>query len=117
MENNCSLMAFFCSTNSKKIGKATFFFCSLKSVILRTRRTRKTRITFSTKQVFSVFCFQEQKTVLENINQTDPMFLSMKNIIKKKKMLWATVDSCFSRAFSLNDKFAFESLFIFVLFF
>ena len=71
MENRCSLYNFFCSVNNKKTGKI-IFFCSLKSVILRTRRIRKTKTIFSTKQVFSIFCFQEQKTVLENTNQTDP---------------------------------------------
>ena len=62
---------FFCSINSKKTGK-TQFFCSLKSVILRTQRIKKTKIIFSTKQVFSIFCFQEQKTILENTNQIGP---------------------------------------------
>ena len=48
-ENSYSLMVFFNYVNSKKnTGKTTFFF-SLKSVILRTLRTRKTKITFSTK--------------------------------------------------------------------
>ena len=69
------LWLFFCSVNNVilflKTGKIKFF-CSLKSVILRTQRTRKTKITFSIKQVFSVFYFQEQKIVLENTNQTDP---------------------------------------------
>ena len=51
----------------------TPFFCSLKSAILRTQRTRKTKTTFLTKQVFSIFCFQEQKIVLENTNQTAPI--------------------------------------------
>ena len=37
---------------------------------LRTRGTTKTKMTLSTKQVFGVFCFQEQKTVLENTKQT-----------------------------------------------
>ena len=32
-------------------------------------------MTLSTKQVFGVFCFQEQKTVLENTKQTGPLFL------------------------------------------
>ena len=58
----------FFSINSIKTGKSTFF-CSLKSAILR---TLKTKTTFSTKQVFSIFCFQEQKTVLENTNQIGP---------------------------------------------
>ena len=71
MENINSRIVFFCSVNNKKTRKTTFF-CSLKSVILRTQRTRKTKTTFSTKQVFSIFCFQEQKTVLENTNQIGP---------------------------------------------
>ena len=29
-------------------------------------------MTLSTKQVFGVFCFQEQRTVLENTKQTGP---------------------------------------------
>ena len=33
-------------------------------------------MTLSTKQVFGVFCFQEQKTVLENTKQTGPKFPS-----------------------------------------
>ena len=59
------LYLFFCSLNNKKIGKTTFFFCSLKSVILRTRGIRKTKTISFIKQVFSVCCFQEQKKVLE----------------------------------------------------
>ena len=35
-------------------------------------KTTKTKTTLSTKRVFGVFCFQEQKTVLENTKQTDP---------------------------------------------
>ena len=50
------------------MGKTTFC-CSLNSVILRTRETTKTKTTLSTKRVF---CFQEQKTVLENTKQTGP---------------------------------------------
>ena len=38
----------------------------------KTRETTKTKMTLSTKRVFGVFCFQEQKTVLENIKQTGP---------------------------------------------
>ena len=53
------------------MGKTTFC-CSLNSAILRTRGTTKTKTTLSTKQVFGVFCFQEQKTVLENTKQTGP---------------------------------------------
>ena len=53
------------------MGKTTFC-CSLNSTILRTRGTTKTKMTLSTKQVFGVFCFQEQKTVLENTKQTGP---------------------------------------------
>ena len=53
------------------MGKTTFC-CSLNSVILRTRGTTKTKMTLSTKQVFGVFCFQEQKTVLENTKQIGP---------------------------------------------
>ena len=71
-QNRCSLYGFLCSINSKKMGK-TPFFCSLKSAILRTQRTRKTKTTFLTRQVFSIFCFQEQKIVLENTNQTTPI--------------------------------------------
>ena len=43
------------------------------------------------------------------------MVLSMKNIIREKKKLWAPMGPCFSRVFLL--KFSFESLFIFILFF
>ena len=32
-------------------------------------------MTLLTKRVFGVFCFQEQKTVLENIKQTGPKVL------------------------------------------
>ena len=53
------------------MGKTTFC-CSLHSAILRTRGTTKTKTTLPTKQVFGVFCFQEQKTILENIKQTGP---------------------------------------------
>ena len=55
------------------MGKTTFC-CSLNNVILRTRGATKTITTLLTKQVFGVFCFQEQKTVLENTKQTGPMF-------------------------------------------
>ena len=61
----------FCSVNSKKTGKTTFC-CSLNSAILRTWGTTKTKMTLSTKRVFGVFCFQEQKTVFENTKQTGP---------------------------------------------
>ena len=39
-------------------------------------------MTLSTKQVFGVFCFQEQKAVLENTKQTGPKF----QMGKKRKM-------------------------------
>ena len=38
----------------------------------------------STKRVFGVFCFQEQKTVLENIKQTGPKVF--KKSKEKKKL-------------------------------
>ena len=55
----------------KKTTKTTFF-CSLKWGLSRTRKTQKTKMTPFPKDVFSVFCFQEQKTILENSIQTCP---------------------------------------------
>ena len=59
---------------------------------MRTRETTKTKTTLSTKRVFGVFCFQEQKTVLENTKQTGPnhppfFFLKMIFLIIKNKLL------------------------------
>ena len=64
MENNCSL-------NSEKSNQ-NIYSRSLKRGPLRTREIQKTKITHFPKHIFNVFCFQEQKTVLENSNQIGP---------------------------------------------
>ena len=39
---------------------------------MRIQEIQKTKITSFPKHVFSVFCFQEHKTILGNSNQTGP---------------------------------------------
>ena len=50
----------------------TIFFCFLKRAILRTQETIKTKTIPFIKHIFSIFCFQKHKMVLENNNQTNP---------------------------------------------
>ena len=59
------------SMNSEKTMK-TSFYCSQKSGFWEHKKHKKQKHTPFPKQVFCVFCFQEQKTVLENKNQTSP---------------------------------------------
>ena len=49
---------------------------------MRTQGTTKTKTTLSTKRVFDIFCFQEQKTVLENTKQTGPYILILIGLLK-----------------------------------
>ena len=63
------------------MGKTTFCYY-LNSAILRTWGTTKTKTTLSTKRVFDIFCFQEQKTVLENTKQTGPYILILIGLLK-----------------------------------
>ena len=81
MENNSSF-------NSEENNQNIFFFCSLKLGISRTRKTPKTKITSFSKHVFNLFCFQEHKTVLENNNQTDPIFSQLDFRINGIQKLW-----------------------------
>ena len=50
----------------------TPFYCYQKSGFWERRKHEKQKHTPFPKHVFCVFCFQEQKTFLENKNQTDP---------------------------------------------
>ena len=50
----------------------TSFNYSQKVVFDNKENTKNQKHTPFPKQVFYVFCFQKQKTVLENINQIDP---------------------------------------------
>ena len=57
-------------TNNENIFSIVF----KKSGFWEHRKHKKQKHTPYPKHVFSVFCFQEQKTVLENSNQTNPKF-------------------------------------------
>ena len=62
------------SLNNEKTMKASFY-CSQKSGFWEHRKHKKQKHTLFLEQVFCVFCFQEQKIVLENRNQTSLMLL------------------------------------------
>ena len=53
-----------CSLNNEKTIKISFY-CSKESGLLRTRKTQKTKSIAFPKHIFSVFCFQEQKIIIE----------------------------------------------------
>ena len=57
--------------NNEKIMKISFY-CYKKSGFREHGKHKKQKHIPFPKQVFCVFCFEEQKTFLENRNQTSP---------------------------------------------
>ena len=63
-----------CSLNSEKQWK--YFFLIIKKVVFEnTKNTKNKNTPPFPRQVFCIFYFQEQKTVFENMNQTEPKTL------------------------------------------
>ena len=55
-------------------------FIVLKKIVFDNIKNTKNKNTPFPKHVFCVFCFQEQKTVIENNNQTRPKALNMPHV-------------------------------------